>query len=908
MTKNKIPKLIVLLLTGFFWVSSVSFAKEQTVIGLLAFQPADQVKEKWQLIIDKINQELTDSQFSLQVYNYEQLNLAVAKREVDFVLTNSGHYIELSHQYGLTSPLVTMIAAHNDTPVRGFGGVIVTKSDRTDIQQLADLQNLRIATPSRHSLGGYMMQVFAIKQARLPEPKITNILETDMPHEKALFALMNNQVDVAFVRTGVLESFVRRHGLEQDAFKIINDQAIGHFPFALSTPLYPEWPLAAMTHVDEQQAGKLTGLLLSLPFNHESLAQADIYGFTIPADYEPVRNLMRSLRVAPYDTSVPVYWHDIWQTHQTTISILAVASLVILLLTTLIAITNLRLKNAVSDLTDREQELEVAAVAFKTQEAILITDSNEKIISVNPAFTRITGYRPEDVVGLTPRILGSGRHSAEFYEDMWQAIKDDGGWQGEIWNKRKNGEVFPELQTITAIKNNNGEITHYLSTFSDITNRKKDEEQIHSLAFFDPLTGLANRRLLEDHIKQAMASSRRNKSHMALIFIDLDNFKTINDTLGHKYGDEILKQVASRLVNCVREGDTVARPGGDEFIILLEGLATELDLASQQAKTVAEKLVNLAHKPYMLIDKAYVMTASIGISLFNGNEQNYDELLKRSDLAMYKAKEEGRNRFMFFDHSIQESINKRLQIETDLRLAIVRDEFELHYQPKYNTDYQLVGYEGLIRWPHPAKGLISPAEFIPVCEETNLILPIGYWVIDVACQRLLMWQQDSAKQHLTIAINISNIQFKQKDFVEQFKIRTRGYESIIHKLEFELTESLLMKDIQDSIEKMQQLNKLGIRFALDDFGTGYSSLSYLKNLPLSALKIDQSFVRDMLIDPNDAAIVKTVIALAKTLNLQVIAEGVENNKQATMLKHLGCDLYQGYYFGRPALIDDTKDE
>ncbi|AHF02117.1 diguanylate cyclase [Thiomicrospira aerophila AL3] len=550
----------------------------------------------------------------------------------------------------------------------------------------------------------------------------------------------------------------------------------------------------------------------------------------------------------------------------------------------------------------------MAAVAFKTQEAILITDSNEKIISVNPAFTRITGYKAEEVLGLTPRVLSSGRHSAEFYEKMWLAIKDDGGWQGEIWNKRKNGEVFPELQTITAIKNNNSEVTHYLSTFSDITNRKKDEEQIHSLAFFDPLTGLANRRLLEDHIKQAMASSRRNKSHMALMFIDLDNFKTINDTLGHKYGDEILKQVASRLVNCVRDGDTVARPGGDEFIILLEGLATELDLASQQAKTVAEKLVDLSHQPYMLIDKSYVMTASIGISLFNGNEQNYDELLKRSDLAMYKAKEEGRNRFMFFDHSIQESINKRLQIETDLRLAIVRDEFELHYQPKYNTDYKLVGYEGLIRWPHPAKGLISPAEFIPVCEETNLILPIGYWVIDVACQRLLMWQQDSTKQHLTIAINISNIQFKQKDFVEQFKIRTRGYESIIHKLEFELTESLLMKDIQDSIEKMQQLNKLGIRFALDDFGTGYSSLSYLKNLPLSALKIDQSFVRDMLIDSNDAAIVKTVIALAKTLNLQVIAEGVENNKQATMLKHLGCDLFQGYYFGRPSLIDDTKDE
>ena len=893
-------------LLGFIIVClslTASAAQPSLVIGMLAFEPKPLVQARWQALEQSINDHLDRVSITIEPMNYEELNLAVQRREIDFVFTNSGHFIQLSHAHGLSSPLVSLIKLDKGLPLRGFGGVVIVHRDRTDLLDLQDLKGLQIATPSKASFGGYMVQAFEMMQNGISMPNQVKLIETDMPHDKAVMAVLNRQADAAFIRTGLLESMRERGLINMDDVRVLNPQSLTSFPFSLSTRLYPEWPLAAMNHVNEQDAGQVAGALLALPYHGPAMQQAGVYGFSIPADYEPVRELMRSLKLPPYNLDTRVTWEDIWYSHQLTIKLMTLSLIVIVLLSLLLMFINLRLKTSIQTLKSNEEELRLAAVAFQTQEAILITDANERIISVNKAFSAITGFPPKDALGKTPRIFKSNLHDKAFYQAMWSDILTLGGWQGEIWNRRHNGEIYPELQTITAIKNSQGEITHYLSTFNDITQRKLSEQQINQLAFYDPLTGLANRRLLEDHIKQALSSSARNLHYCALIFIDLDHFKNLNDTLGHKLGDELLKQVADRLNSVVREGDTIARPGGDEFIVLLENLNMDKTLAAKEVQVIGEKLLHEFNQPFDLSENHYVMTASIGINLFINHYETVDELMKRSDLAMYKAKEEGRNNLRFFDTSMQIAASKRIELESRLRQAIEQTQFQLYYQPKVNAQATLTGYEALIRWIHPTDGMISPAEFIPIAEETGLILPIGEWVLDQACQQLQNWHKDPDKQHLTLAVNISGYQFRQKDFVDRVTDIIDIYPFHRQNLELEVTESMLMQDIQTIIAKMRQLNAKGVHFSLDDFGTGYSSLSYLKNLPMSCLKVDQSFVRDMLVDPNDAAIVETIIALAKTLKLDVVAEGVETQQQADKLNQLGCDLFQGYFFGKPQPLD-----
>ena len=873
--------------------------KQKMLIGVLAFQPKPLVKERWQPIIDRLNQSLRHVELVVEPYHYTELYDAVSRRELDFVFTNSAYYVELAHSQGLSSPLVSLMTYYKDTPLRGFGGVIVVRSDRTDILGLQDLKGRVIASPKKGSFGGYMMQAFELRQAGIPQIAY-QIKEMEMPHDKSVFAVLNNQVDAAFVRTGILESMIERGMIKKEQVRVLNPQELPGFPFMLSTRLYPEWPLAAMPHVDMGHAGQVAGAFLALSYNTPILRNANVYGFSIPADYEPVRELMRTLKVKPYHIETPITWRDIWNAHRTE-SLLAIAALgVILILALLLIFFNRRLSHTLELVRRNEEDLRISAVSFETQEAILITDVDEKIIRVNTAFTDITGFTPEEVIGQTPRILKSGVQDQEFYQQMWEDILTQGGWRGEIWNRRKDGEIYPEHQVITAIKNKKGEITHYLSTFSDITLRKLNEERIHKLAFYDPLTGLANRRLLEDHIVQALSTSARNLHYCALLFIDLDHFKNLNDTLGHKLGDELLKQVAERLRQCVRDGDTVARPGGDEFIILLQGLGHKKEEAATHTQHIAEKILSRFNEPYVLSESQYVLTASIGISLFIDHYESTEELMKRSDLAMYQAKAEGRNAIRFFDPTMQEAAAKRSEIEADLRRAIDEKQFLLYFQPKVTIRGELQGYEALIRWQHPTKGMVSPADFIPVAEETGLIIPIGQWVMEQACKTIQLWQNDPKHQGLMLAINISARQFRQKEFVSCFKGIVEKFDIPTHQIELELTESLLMEDIDDTVEKMNALNKLGVHFALDDFGTGYSSLSYLKNLPLGCLKIDQSFVRDMLSDMDDAAIVETIITLAKTLKLRVIAEGVEQAEQAEVLNRLGCDLLQGYLYGKPS--------
>ncbi len=574
----------------------------------------------------------------------------------------------------------------------------------------------------------------------------------------------------------------------------------------------------------------------------------------------------------------------------------------------------------IRDISERvrtEQHLRVAATTFEAQDGVTITDANKVILRVNRAFTEITGYSADEAVGRTPHMLSSGRHDAEFYIAMWDSLARTGNWQGEIWNRRKNGEVFPEWLSITAVRGAQGEITNYVGTFADITERKAAENEIAQLAFYDQLTGLPNRRLLLDRLRHALAGSVRSNRSGALLFLDLDNFKTLNDTLGHDVGDQLLREAATRLSSCVRQSDTVARLGGDEFVIVLEDLEGpgEHHPAATQAEALAIKVQGLLNQPYLLDVAAYGDTinrrshqcsSSVGIALFDGEPMSAEELMKRADTAMYQAKEAGRNALRFFDPAMQAAVTARAAMEADLRRAMTERQFVLYYQAQVDSSARVIGAEALVRWRQPERGLILPLEFIPLAEETGLIANLGRWVLETALRQLAAWAALAEFAHLTLAVNVSAQQFGRKDFVAEVLSLVEKSGADPRRLKLELTESLLVHNVQDVIDKMRALKACGISFALDDFGPGSSSLAYLKRMPLDQLKIDQSFVRDVLDDGNDAAIARTVVALAESLGIGVIAEGVETAMQRDFLAESGCHAYQGFLFSEAVPNQDFE--
>ncbi|MDD5300709.1 MAG: EAL domain-containing protein [Gallionella sp.] len=569
----------------------------------------------------------------------------------------------------------------------------------------------------------------------------------------------------------------------------------------------------------------------------------------------------------------------------------------------------LRSVGAVQDITEQklaEEALRIAAATFETHEAIMITDANANIIRVNQAFQHITGYSSEEVLGKNPRILNSGRQDKTFYATMWQQLLNDGSWTGEMWDRRKDGRVYPKWLTITAVKNEQGKTTEYVAIFSDITARKEAEEEIHNLAFYDALTNLPNRRLLLDRFRLALSMSARSHHYGAVLFLDMDKFKTLNDTLGHDYGDLMLIEVAKRIQSCVREVDTVARLGGDEFVVLLEEVDAGAEEASQKVALIAEKVRAALAVPYRLKDYEHHSSPSIGVSLYRGNVESVDILLKHADLAMYQAKESGRNAVRFFDPAMQHAVETHAALEADLRRAVPGQQLRLYYQIQVDSDHRPLGAEALVRWMHPKRGMVSPAQFISIAEESSLILDIGHWVLETACRQLALWGKRGQTRDLVLAVNVSAQQFSKHDFVENIATVIRAHQINPACLKLELTESVVLADVADIVAKMHALKALGIKLSMDDFGTGYSSLSYLKQLPLDQLKIDQSFVRDIATDTNDAVMVQTIIDMAKNFRLNVIAEGVETEAQLDFLKRNGCMAYQGYLFGKPVPIEEFE--
>ncbi|CUA80265.1 hypothetical protein GCM10022628_01110 [Anoxybacillus suryakundensis] len=539
------------------------------------------------------------------------------------------------------------------------------------------------------------------------------------------------------------------------------------------------------------------------------------------------------------------------------------------------------------------------AVIQEADEGIIVTDSEGHILLANPAFETVTGYTQEEVLGKKPNILRSGLHDRVFYENMWETIRDHGVWKGEIWNKRKNGELFVEWLTIKAIYDATGNPTHYVAIFSDVTQHKRTMEQLARLSNYDLLTNVPNRQLFTKRLQHLLDMARRYNQQLAILFLDLDRFKYINDELGHYNGDVLLKKVANRLKKLLRTKDTLARIGGDEFVVILPKLKDV-----QEAVSIAEQMIESLQAPFMLNGKDVYMSVSIGISMYSNDGDDGETLLRRADRAMQKAKENGRNRFELYTAKLDYQ-SEVVMLENYLRKAIERNELFICYQPIVNMKTKKIeALEALIRWQQPNIGFISPGQFIPLAEETGLIVPITKWLFEQACIHIKAIHQFAP--HMKIGMNISAVHFQQDDFVEQLSTIVKQNDVHPRFFKLELTESTIMPNAEESVQKLVQLKQCGFKLAIDDFGTGFSSLSYLHRFPIDILKIDQSFIRRLSLYSDDATIVSTIIMMAHHLHLSVVAEGVETEQQYEFLNKQQCDMAQGYYIAKPMPIDEVQ--
>jgi len=555
----------------------------------------------------------------------------------------------------------------------------------------------------------------------------------------------------------------------------------------------------------------------------------------------------------------------------------------------------------ISALRQLEHDVLLAKSSFESIEGMVILDADLSILKVNAAFSSITGYEADEVIGGKSSICCLEHPDLMAFWRLQNRLPEDMFWRGEVQGLRKSGEVYPVKLSVMAVANKQNQISHFVIAFVDLSEIRRSEDRLHRLSFYDALTELPNRMLMLDRLQQALLSSGRNHSHGAVLLIDLDDFKNLNEAMGHKVGDQMLIQVTQRLRACLYITDTLARLGGDEFIVILEELGAQMSIAAEKAEIVANRILETFNRPFDLQGHSHPASASIGICLFDGTGVEPTALITRAETAMHHAKEVRYNAVRFFDAATQATLQTRFTLTEWMHQGLPQ-QFALHYQIQTSSQGVPFGAEALIRWRHPEHGHISPALFIPLAEETGFIIQIGTWVLQRACQQLVAWSQVPAMQHLTLSVNVSAKQFHQRDFVQQVIAALQLSGANPARLELELTEGMMVRDVDAVIEKMALLKSHGVRFSLDDFGTGYSSLSYLKRFPLNQLKIDQSFVRGVLEDANDAAIVRAIITLGKSLGMAVIAEGVESCEQCEFLRTNGCQEFQGYWFGRPLAL------
>ncbi len=1025
--------LLLVLMALLCWRAAL--ADQAITLGVLAIRPQAETQARWQPLAEYLSSALPGRQVRVRALDYSGLEQALRQHEIDFILTHPTHFIQVSSRNALSGSLATLVERNKMMSVEAIGGTIFTRAERGDLNTLRDLQNRTIASCSTACMEGYQLQAEAFIDAGLPPPAPAQMLFLGLPHDLVVEAVLAGRADAGFVRAGVIEDMAREGRLDPAQLKILHRQNLPGFPYAVSTRLYPQWPLAALPQVDAASARRVAAALLRIEADTPLARSLDIHAFTIPANYTSVEELAAKLHLPPYDTQAAQFTlHDVWSRYRTPIQLVLAAGGIILILTVRLLISrrhlavarrlseqqtvaltqsNAHLRTLVETIPDlvwlkdpqgvylacnpgferlynaaeaeivgktddafvpaeqadfyraKDQEAIAAGkpclneewvtyadngqrallekiktpmrstegqligvlgiarditarraneerlrffarIVESAREAFMVTDIQGVIVAVNPAFTEITGYSAAEALGRTPALLKSGRHDNDFYREMWTGLQRNGYWENEIWDRRKDGQIYPKWLSITTVRDGAGRPSHYVAAFSDISDRKATEERIHNLAFYDPLTDLPNRRLLTDRLEHALLASARNRQYGALLFLDLDHFKTLNDTQGHAIGDQLLIEIGHRLIGCVRELDTVSRLGGDEFVVLLEGLGGDEASAAVQAETIALKIHARLNQPFSLkgLEQRYHSSASIGVTLFFGQHASLDTLFKQADMAMYQAKDAGRNAIRFFNPAMQAAIESRATLEIALRRGMEQGELHVYYQAQVDRRGNWVGAEALLRWLPPGRDPVAPFEFIPLAEETGLILPIGHWVMQVACAQLKAWEATAATRHLILAVNVSARQFHQPDFVAGVAriLAESGVEPT--RLKLELTESAVLGNVEEAIARMASLRAMGVGLSLDDFGTGYSSLSYLKRLPVEQVKIDRSFVGDLTSDSNDAAIVRAILAMSDSLGLAVVAEGVETDQQFAFLIQYGCPLFQGYLFGRPMPADE----
>ncbi|WP_193771133.1 putative bifunctional diguanylate cyclase/phosphodiesterase [Candidatus Magnetaquicoccus inordinatus] len=550
-------------------------------------------------------------------------------------------------------------------------------------------------------------------------------------------------------------------------------------------------------------------------------------------------------------------------------------------------------------LTEAEKQLSITQnVLEHAVEGVMITDRTGKILAVNPAFTAITGFSAAEAIGQTPRLLRSNRQKHSFYEKMWQEISDHGHWKGELWNRRKNGEAYPQFATITAIRDHSGQASHYISVFHDLTPLQARDQALRYAGQHDTLTGLPNRDLFMDRLAQAIGHASRSNTRMVVLFFDIDRFQNINNQLNFLSGDQLLQDIAGRLRDFIREGDTLARMGGDSFAFILREIRQPED-----ALVVVNKLVKAIAHPFMVGQTELHITTSIGITLYPDDGEQPLALVKNAEIALTRAKNAGRDTYQFYKPAMGDQVDRRLMMEKDLRAAIDNQQFVLHYQPKVDVqNNRIVGMEALVRWNHPTSGMVSPGEFIPIAEESGLVIPMGEWILQTACRQTRVWL-DAGFAPLKVAVNLSARQFRQPGLYALIANVLQETGLSADSLELEITESMMVENVEEAIQVLTQLRSLGLSIAMDDFGTGYSSLSYLKRFPIQTLKIDRSFIRDLPHHADDVAIVRAIVAMGKSLRLQVVAEGVENKEQLDFIAENRIDEIQGFFYSRPLPAD-----
>ncbi len=850
-------------------------------IGVLAYRGPEAALREWQGHADYLSARIPARRFVVLPMGYNELESAVGEHSIDLLITNTGHYTELEMS-GEVSRIATRLVAGPDGPLNQFGGVAITQAGRTDLQHYRDLRRQRILIPDQSSLGGWQVHLREALDQKLDlEHAAGEIIETGN-HEKVIERLLAGEADAGFVRSDLIESMLATGKLREGQIRLIDPRRTPSYPYLHTTRLYPEWPLARVGDFPEALAKEVLIALLAMPPEAPAAKAAHIAGWTLPQNYQSVNDLFREAHLGPY-ANQEISWEDIMRRHGANLLLMTGSLAGILLFgIVLIARSNRRLHES-------EEELRLAAGVFRhAEEGILITDARGRIVDANDSASRLTGYPHARLIGATPRLLRSGHHPPEFYEGLWQTLLATGIWQGELHNQRADGSHYIQQTSISSIRNPDGVTTHYIGMFSDITALKESQQQLEHLAYYDALTGLPNRLLLADRMHLAIAHAERRKHRFAVCYLDLDNFKPINDRWGHQAGDQLLIEVGRRLSSVLRQEDTVCRLGGDEFVILIN----ELHSISECEQALA-RIDAILDMPFPLHGEVTRISASIGVTLYPDDSIDADTLLRHADHAMYVAKQEGRHRYQFF-HRRDEQGNAEYRRELQaLRQALDERQFILYFQPKVDMHSgRVIGAEALIRWQHPTRGLLLPEDFLPMIEQTGLHPELGEYVISTALARMAQWATEGLS--LPVSVNIDAQHLQRPDFAHRLRNLLLGYPNLPpHLLELEIVETAALQDLAQISERIQQCRGFGVQFAIDDFGTGYSSLSYLKQLPMQTLKIDLSFVRGMLDNPDDLAIVDGVIGLAAAFRRRVIAEGVESVAHGTMLLRLGCELGQG---------------